>query len=65
MTLSQKCRLWLEAARRQHVTDYTFDLLSAQLANNYDKLPKWFQKQVPQENLSMGSTLGLDIHDGT
>lgn len=62
MTLSEKCKLWLEAAERHHLSDGTFDELSAMLARSYEKLPKWFTKQVPIDNLKCGSTLGLAMH---
>lgn len=64
MTLSEKCKLWMEAAVKEHLSDNTFDELSAILAKRYNKLPKWFTEKVPLENLKTGSTLGLFFHKG-
>lgn len=64
MTLSEKCSLWLEAAEKEHISDQTFDVLSYTLYKRYSKLPLWFRKKVPLENLRCGSTLGLNTHKG-
>lgn len=64
MTLSEKCKLWLEAAEKEHISDSTFDELSWILARRYDKLPKWFKDKVPLTNLECGTTLGLEFHKG-
>lgn len=61
MTLSEKCSLWIKAAKEEHISDETFDVLSSQLYRNYEKLPKWFTKQVSEDCLACGTTLGLDI----
>lgn len=65
MTLTEKCKLWIKAAKADQegiliISDETFDVLSYQLAKNYEKLPKWFKNHIPKENLETGSTLGLE-----
>jgi hypothetical protein len=61
MTLSEKCKLWIEACYKEHLTDVTFDELSYILAKRYTKLPKWFTKQVPLESLEAGTSLGTSF----
>lgn len=61
MTLSEKCKLWIEAAKKEHISDGTFDELSNILYKRYDKLPKWFRDKVSEENLRCGTTFDMDI----
>lgn len=64
MNLKTKCNLWIRAAQEEHISDETFDVLSNQLFKNYSKLPKWFRKDVPEESLYAGTTLGTPYHKG-
>lgn len=61
MNNSNMCKLYIkaglayEAGEDYIISDETYDGLSRILLGKYDKLPKWFTKEISKEELETGS----------
>lgn len=61
MNISDKCKLYVKAGLAYEndedpvISDETWDSLARQLLKNYEKLPKWFRREISENDLITGS----------